>query len=73
VLPDITYRQNTLRFFGTYGFDKDTKLRLDYVVDNRRIRDWTWSGYTYSDGTRIAANAEDTVHFVGISVHYAFR
>jgi MtrB/PioB family decaheme-associated outer membrane protein len=72
-LPDIKYRQNTVRIFGAYNFDKDTKFRLDYIFDNRRISDWTWSGYQYSDGTRVSPNAEDTVHFVGVSVSYAFR
>jgi len=73
MLPDIKYRQNTVRIFGIYNFDKDTKLRLDYVFDNRRVSDWTWSGYQYSDGTRISANTEDTAHFLGISLSYAFR
>lgn len=73
VLPDIKYRQATWRMFGTYSIDKDTKVRLDYVVDNRRIADWTWTGYQYSDGTRVAANLEDTVHFIGLSMNYAFR
>jgi MtrB/PioB family decaheme-associated outer membrane protein len=72
-LPDIKYRQNTVRIFGSYNFDKDTKFRLDYIFDNRRISDWTWSGYQYSDGSRISANAEDTVHFIGASISYAFR
>lgn len=72
-LPDIKYRQNTVRVFGTYNFDKDTKFRLDYIFDNRRISDWTWSGYQYSDGTRVSPNAEDTVHFIGASISYAFR
>ena len=72
-LPDIKYRQNSVRLFGTYNFDKDTKVRLDYVFDDRRISDWTWTGYQYSDGTKVSANAEDTVHFIGVSLSYAFR
>lgn len=72
-LPDITYRQNSLRLFGTYAYAKNTKFRLDYAYDNRRIDDWTWSGWQYSDGTRIVQNPQDVVHFVGLSVSYSFQ
>ena len=72
-LPDITYRQHTLKLFGTYPIDKNTTIRLDYVLDHRKIDDWTWSEWQYSDGTRVIQNPDTTVHFVGMSVNYAFR
>jgi len=72
-LPDISYRQKTLRLFGTHAFDKKTSFRLDYIFDKRNIDDWTWSGWTYSDGTRIVQKPNEIVHFIGFSVSYAFR
>lgn len=74
VLPDISYRQQTLKFFGTYPVDKRLKVRLDYILDHRNIDDWTWSNWVYStDSTRIVANPDSTVHFVGLSMLYSFQ
>lgn len=72
-LPDITYKQSTIKAFARYALNKDTALRLDYIFDHRRINDWTWTGWTYSDGTQVVQRPEDTVHFIGLSVNYAFR
>lgn len=82
-IPDIKYDQTTLKFFGRYALNKDTKVRLDYVFDQRKIKDWTWNGtgtaganglpYIYTDGTWLYQNPQDKVHFVGVSVNYAFR
>jgi MtrB/PioB family decaheme-associated outer membrane protein len=72
-LPDINYRQQTLRLFGTHAYDKQTSIRLDYIADKRRTDDWTWTGWTYTDGTKIAQNQNVTVQFVGVSVNYKFQ
>ncbi|RIX49678.1 MAG: MtrB/PioB family decaheme-associated outer membrane protein [Rhodocyclales bacterium GT-UBC] len=78
-LPDITYDQTTFKLFGRYALSKDIKLRLDYIRDHRKTDDWTWNGtassgpYVYTDGTVIFQNPNETVHFLGISVSYAFR
>jgi MtrB/PioB family decaheme-associated outer membrane protein len=72
-IPDITYRQQSLQFFGTYPVDKRLKVRLDYILDHRKIDDWTWRNWVYTDGTRIVANPDSTVHFVGLSMLYSFQ
>lgn len=72
-LPEITYRQHTVRAFGAYPLDKNTTLRLDYMVDRRTLDDWTWQNWQYTDGTRIFASPQTTVQFLGFSVLYAFR
>ncbi|HZX31836.1 MAG TPA: MtrB/PioB family decaheme-associated outer membrane protein [Rhodocyclaceae bacterium] len=82
-IPDIKYDQTTLKFFGRYAVNKDTKVRLDYLFDQRKIKDWTWNGtgtaganglpYIYTDGTWLYQNPQDKVHFIGVSVNYAFR
>lgn len=72
-LPDITYRQYTLKLFGTYLVDKNTTLRLDCIFDRRKIDDWTWRDWQYTDGTRIVQDPDSTARFVGMSVNYAFR
>ena len=78
-LPDIKYEQTTLKFFGRYAVDRDTSVRLDYVLDYRKTNDWTWNGtptsgaYQYTDGTTLTQRPDDKVHFIGVSVNYAFR
>lgn len=72
-LPDITWKQATLKVFGRYAVNKDWATRLDYVFDQRKTNDWTWTGWTYSDGTRIVQRPEDKVHFIGVSANYSFR
>lgn len=72
-LPDIDYRQQTLKLFGTYPVDKQLTIRVDYLLDRRRTNDWTWTDWTYSDGTRVTFDPRTTVHFVGLSLRYEFR
>ena len=72
-LPDIDYRQQTLKLFGSYPMSKQLNVRLDYILDRRRTNDWTWTDWTYSDGTRVTFDPRTTVHFVGLSMRYEFR
>lgn len=72
-LPDIKYEQQTLRLFGTYPIDKSLIARLDYILDRRKINDWTWDNWTYSDGTRITLKPTSLAYLVGISLNFAFR
>lgn len=72
-LPAITYRQHTVKAFAMHPIDHNLTLRLDYIADRRAIDDWTWQNWQYSDGTRVLASPRSTVHFVGVSVLYAFR
>jgi len=72
-LPDITYEQQTLRLFGTYPVDKNLTARLDYILDRRKVNDWTWDNWTYTDGTRITLNPVTQAYLIGLSFNFAFR
>lgn len=78
-LPDIRYDQTTFKLFGRYALNRDTTVRLDYIRDHRKTDDWTWNGtgssgaYVYVDGTTLYQNPNETVHFLGLSIRYAFR
>ncbi len=72
-LPDINWQQTTVKLFGTYAYDKNTTLRLDYVHDRRETNDWTWNRYVYTDGTWLEQKPLEKVHFLGASVQYSFR
>lgn len=71
-LPNINYRQQTMKLFATYPVDKSLSLRLDYILDIRKIDDWTWNNWVYTDGTRVLNSPENTAQFIGMSVQYAF-
>lgn len=72
-IPDISYRQQTLKLFGTYPVDPQLSLRLDFIADHRKSNDWTWNNWVYTDGTRVILNPDSKIYFVGMSLRYAFR
>jgi len=72
-IPDISYRQQTLKLFGTYPVDPQLSLRLDFIADHRKSNDWTWNDWIYTDGTRVILNPDSKIYFVGMSLRYAFR
>ena len=78
-IPDISYDQTTLKFFGRYALDKDSNVRLDLVFDHRKTNDWTWNGtgssgaYVYNDGSWVFQDPNQKIHFIGLSYNFAFR
>jgi hypothetical protein len=72
VLPDTVYSINRLNLSGTYAFNKATRLRLDYIYDLRTIDDYTWTNWTFSDGTKVTVNPSQTTQVVGVTVIHSF-
>ncbi|NMG43905.1 MtrB/PioB family decaheme-associated outer membrane protein [Aromatoleum toluvorans] len=72
ILPDTEYTLNTLRLFARYAITKATAIRLDYVWDRRELDDFTWSNWTYSDGTRVLVNPDQITRIIAVSVSHAF-
>ncbi len=78
-LPDIHNRALTVKLYGRYAIDKATTLRLDYVRERRKTDDWTWNGtaanagYTYTDGTWLYQDPDESVSFVGMTLQYVFH
>ncbi|MDO9145300.1 MtrB/PioB family decaheme-associated outer membrane protein [Rhodoferax sp.] len=73
VLPDVATRLTSVKLFGTYTVDKRSSVRLDYVYDRYKSNDWTWSNFTYADGTRLSQNPKQSVNFIGVSYMYKFQ
>ena len=72
-LPAYYYRQLSLKLFADYAIERDSGLRATFIYDRRRTNDWTWAGYTYSDGTTVSQpNLQDT-SFIGASYYYHWR
>ncbi len=72
VLPDTKYTQNTFKLFGAYPVAKMTKLRLDYIHDQRKMDDYTWQNWVYADGTKVYVKPSQTVQILGISITQSF-
>ena len=72
-LPEITTRNTRLQLFAKYAVQKNSDVRLDYIHDRFSTNDWTWSTWTYSDGTRMLQDPVQKVHFLGISYHYRWQ
>ncbi len=72
VLPDTNYTLNRLRLNGTYAFSKETRVRLDYVYDVRKMDDYTWANWTYSDGTRVNVDPNQKTQLIGVTLIQSF-
>jgi MtrB/PioB family decaheme-associated outer membrane protein len=70
-LPDVVFRQLTLKLFGKYAIDKSSMLRLDLVHLRSRWNDWGWNyngtPFVYSDGTTVNYKNSQAVTFIGVS------
>lgn len=71
-LPDTTYTINRLHLSGTYHVSKDTSVRVDGIYDIRRMDDYTWSNWTYSDGTRVFVSPKQSTYAIGVTLTQAF-
>jgi MtrB/PioB family decaheme-associated outer membrane protein len=72
LLPQIETTRTTLRMFGTYAMQKNLSVRLDLIYDRYHSNDWTYTNFTYADGTT-AANPNVSSTFLGVSVVYRFQ
>jgi MtrB/PioB family decaheme-associated outer membrane protein len=73
-LPDIMFRQTTLKLFGKYALDKKSAVRVDFVHQKSTYNDWAWGyngvPYTYSDGTTLTQKTDQSANFIGVTYVY---
>ncbi len=72
-LPDVSTKQTSLKVFGKYAIDKHSGVRVDYIYDQFRTNDWTWTNFTYTDGTRLFQDPNQKVHFIGVTYTYRWQ
>jgi MtrB/PioB family decaheme-associated outer membrane protein len=72
VLPDTVYSLNRLRLTGTYLVTKATRIRLDYTYDQRTVDDYTWANWSFTDGTKVNVNPNQTTQLVGVTMIHSF-
>jgi MtrB/PioB family decaheme-associated outer membrane protein len=72
-LPDITTRLVTVKLFTKYALKKNSGIRLDYIYDQFKTDDWTWSTWTYTDGTTLTQDPTQAVHFIGVTYYRGWQ
>ncbi len=72
VVPDISTKLTKLNLFGKYAVKKNVDLRLNYIYDRFSTDDWTWTNWTYSDGTRVLQSPTQTIHSIRVMMNYRF-
>ena len=71
-VPDVSYDRMVTKLTARYALQKNTGMRVQYVRDRFSTNDWTWDNWTYTDGSRVLANSQQTVNFLGVSGYYNF-
>jgi MtrB/PioB family decaheme-associated outer membrane protein len=72
-LPDVTTKLTRVNVFAKYPLQKNSGVRLDYIYDRFETNDWTWTTWTYADGTRLTQSPLQQVNFVGISYYHRWQ
>ena len=76
-LPDIVFRQTTLKLFGKYTLDKQSAVRLEIGHQRSTWTDWAWNyngtPFVYSDGTIINRRQVQKVSFLAVRYTYHWQ
>ena len=73
LIPDVTTRLTRLNLFAKYALQKNSGIRLDYIYDRFSTNDWTWSNWTFTDGTQLLQDPVQKVNFFGVSYYYRWQ
>lgn len=70
-LPDATFRQTALKFFGKYMLDKQADLRVDLIHQRIKFTEWQWGNngvpFVYADNSTVNMQPLQNVTFVGVT------
>jgi hypothetical protein len=76
-LPDVTFRQATLKLFGKYAVQKNAAIRVDLLHQRTTLNEWTWGNagvpFAYSDNTTVSLDQHENVTFVGVAFIYKWQ
>ena len=76
-LPDVTFRQTTLRFFGKKAIEKNADVRVDLVHQSTYLNEWSWenngSSFSYSDLTTVGMQRNQKAAYMLATYTYKFK
>jgi len=71
-LPNTSYSISRFQLTGFYPYSKKLKFRLDYIYDVRKLNDYAWDNWTFSDGTRVYVAPNQATSLIGASATWSF-
>jgi hypothetical protein len=71
-LPATFYTINSLQLSGVRALTKNTRLIIDYIYDIRRIDDYTWQNWTFSDGTTVFQSPNQITQAIKVTLAVLF-
>jgi MtrB/PioB family decaheme-associated outer membrane protein len=71
-LPSTFYTINSLQLAGSRALSKTTRLIINYIYDIRRIDDYTWENWTFSDGTTVFQSPNQITQAIKVTLAVAF-
>ena len=72
-VPDINTRLTRLRLWTKYALQKNAGVGINYAYERWHTDDWTWTSWTYLDGTQLTQAPTQKVHFIGVSAYYRWQ
>lgn len=76
-LPDVLFRQGTLKMFGKYELGKTSSVRMDILFQRSRLDDWQWAyngvPFRYADGSTVSQQPDQSVAVFGLTYLYQWR
>ena len=72
-MPRTKYYQNTLKMYGEYLAGKNTKLRLDYLINKYSMDDYSWQAATaYFSNTTANLKPNQVTQVIGVTLTQSF-
>ena len=72
VLPPTLYRLNQIKLFAVAPVDKATSVRVTLIADRRRVEDYAWTGWSFTDGTQVNVPSVQNTLAVLLTLRHAF-
>ncbi|HXZ97499.1 MAG TPA: MtrB/PioB family decaheme-associated outer membrane protein [Burkholderiales bacterium] len=72
-VPNINTQIFDLRLTAKYAFEKNMGFRFNYIYNKFKTNDWTWTSWTYADGTTVTQNPNQVVNFIGVAYYFTFQ
>jgi predicted porin len=72
-LPEVSTKLTRFNLYAKYMLDKNSSVRVDYIYDRYKTNDWTWTNWTFADGTTVNENPNQRVNYLGASYIYRWQ
>jgi len=72
-LPEVRTELTRFNLYAKYALAKNASLRLEYIYDRYKNNDWTWTNFSYVDGTTVSENPNQRVNYLGASYVYRWQ